>query len=276
MATPSALPTWRDMFSTALPVVARSAGRVPAEANSGACDRPAPVPPMISPGKNPPQYPPWGEVAKIQNNAAAAKNNGPPTATRWRPKIWATRLLFTANTAAIRGPGTIASPARTAEYPHASSRNKTVTSSQEAKPRKKMNSARLAVVNARDWNSVRSMTACGCTIERQTAAATRTVVIAYRLISGALAQPRVLPSMVTKTTAAMAKNTAPTENGSGRRAPRSARISGSSAHPAPTVATPIGTLTRKIQRQSIPTSSPPTGAPELAATAATPAQMPTT
>src|ERR1700722_18090571 len=51
-ATPIALPTWRAIVSTALPVVARSGGRVPAAANSGAWTSPAEIPPANSPGRN--------------------------------------------------------------------------------------------------------------------------------------------------------------------------------------------------------------------------------
>jgi len=50
-ATPTALPTWRAMLSTALPVVARSGGSVPAAANSGAWVSPAEMPPMNIPGR---------------------------------------------------------------------------------------------------------------------------------------------------------------------------------------------------------------------------------
>jgi hypothetical protein len=51
-ATPIALPTWRAMVSTALPVVARSGGSVPAAANSGAWVSPAEIPPANNPGRN--------------------------------------------------------------------------------------------------------------------------------------------------------------------------------------------------------------------------------
>jgi len=51
-ATPIALPTWRAIVSTALPVVARFGGRVPATANSGAWVSPAEIPPASNPGRN--------------------------------------------------------------------------------------------------------------------------------------------------------------------------------------------------------------------------------
>jgi hypothetical protein len=52
-ATPIALPTCRDMLSTALPVVARSGGSVAAAANSGAWVSPADTPPISRPGRKP-------------------------------------------------------------------------------------------------------------------------------------------------------------------------------------------------------------------------------
>src|SRR6202012_5896720 len=58
--------------------------------------------------------------------------------------------------------------------------------------------------------------------------------------------------------------------------PVPARPSAGSPQRATSVATPIGTLMRKIQRQLASTSRPPTGGPDDPATAATPAQMPTT
>ena len=73
----------------------------------------------------------------------------------------------------------------------------------------------------------------------------------------------------------IAASRARADSQSGRRVPRWARTSGRIRSPATMVATPMGTLTRKIHRQLNPTSSPPTGAPEEAATAATPAHTPT-
>jgi hypothetical protein len=48
--TPTAVPTWRLMLITAVPVVARSVGKVLAAANIGANDSPADTPMMSSPG----------------------------------------------------------------------------------------------------------------------------------------------------------------------------------------------------------------------------------
>ncbi len=66
------------------------------------------------------------------------------------------------------------------------------------------------------------------------------------------------------------------ETVSGRRALAWARTSGSTRSPSAIVKIPIGRLTRKIQRHESVTSRPPNGAPDDAATAATPAQAPTT
>src|SRR5260370_2200126 len=54
--TPTALPICRLMFSTALPVVARSGGRVPAVTNIGACDRPPDMPSITRAGNISDQY----------------------------------------------------------------------------------------------------------------------------------------------------------------------------------------------------------------------------
>ena len=89
-------------------------------------------------------------------------------------------------------------------------------------------------------------------------------------------QPHTGPCTVARISRVIAASSSTAEIPSGSRAPFSARTSGSRRQPAASVASPIGTLMRKIQRQLSPTSRPPTGGPAVAATAATPAQMPTT
>jgi len=74
----------------------------------------------------------------------------------------------------------------------------------------------------------------------------------------------------------MASRAHATETGSGSRAPAAARTSGRTRRPPAKMASPIGTLIRNTHRQLASTSRPPIGGPDVAATAATPAQMPTT
>src|ERR1700761_6775453 len=113
-ATPTALPTCRAMLSTALPVVARSGGSVPAAANSGAWVRPAETPATSMPGRISVTYDGWAVVSRAQLSAAMAIQAVPATAGQTRPNRWASRPALTANTAAVTGPGMMASPARTA------------------------------------------------------------------------------------------------------------------------------------------------------------------
>src|ERR1700760_3645973 len=145
-----------------------------------------------------------------------------------------------------------------------------------AKPTKNRNSAIVANVNGLLVNTLFSIGAGGCRIVRVTVRAMAATAMAMSPMKRALLQPQSGPSTVASTSRLTDASSSTAETPSGSRAPFSARTSGSSPQPATRVATPIGTLIRKIQRQLSSTSRPPTGGPDDPATAATPAQMPTT
>ena len=131
-------------------------------------------------------------------------------------------------------------------------------------------------MNARLANRSRSISACGCRAVRHTVAAIAAAATSSSAIVLALPQPQAGPCTVPSTSSVTAASSSTDDTQSGSRLPAAARTSGSIRQPATSVTIPIGTLMRKIQRQSMPTSSPPTGGPAVAATAATPAQIPTT
>ena len=131
-------------------------------------------------------------------------------------------------------------------------------------------------MNARLANRSRSISACGWRIVRRTVKAIATAATSSRTIVLTFPQPQAGPCTVPSTSRVTAASSSTDETKSGSLLPATARTSGRIRRPATSVASPIGTLMRKIQRQSMPTSSPPTGGPAVAATAATPAQTPTT
>ena len=141
---------------------------------------------------------------------------------------------------------------------------------------KNRNSATEAKVKSRLRNSVFSMSACGWRSVLVTVRPAATSAAASRPRVRGSDQPQAGPWTVASTSSVTAANRPAAETPSGSRLPGCARTSGSTRQPSSTVNTPIGTLIRKIQRQSRPASSPPTGGPADAATAATAAQKPTT
>ena len=145
-----------------------------------------------------------------------------------------------------------------------------------ANPTKYSSSAAEAPVNALLANRSRSISACGCRTVRTTVPAMATAAASSSTMVFAFPQPQTGPCTVPSTSSVTAASSSTDETQSGSRLPGAARTSGRIRRPAISVASPIGTLMRKIHRQSMPTSSPPTGGPAVAATAATPAQIPTT
>src|SRR5690242_9697173 len=113
-ATPTALPTWRAVFSTALPVVARWAGNALAAANIGAWTSPAAQPISNSPGRNPLTYAGAAVAPKSQQAAAAGRQSDPNTAGAVRPNRAAIGPALTAHSSATSGPGAMAKPVRRA------------------------------------------------------------------------------------------------------------------------------------------------------------------
>ena len=91
-----------------------------------------------------------------------------------------------------------------------------------------------------------------------------------------LCHPHRPPSTVTSVSSDTANSNVSTDTESTAPAVPGTRTSGTTTRPAKNVTTPMGTLIRKIHRQSKPMSSPPSVGPIDAATAATPAHVPTT
>jgi len=151
-----------------------------------------------------------------------------------------------------------------------------VLSRKIANPMKKANSAIDAPLNGLLVNRSRSINGCGCRSVRSTVTAMTRAATTSRDSVEAEPHPQDGPCTVPSTSKLTEASTSTEETRSGSRLPAAARTSGSTFRPPTRVAMPIGTLIRKIHRQDASTSSPPTGGPAVPATAATPAQMPTT
>src|SRR5690242_10114756 len=105
MATPTALPTWRAVFSTALPVVARWAGKALAAANNGAWTSPAAQPISSNHGRKRLTYAGAAGAVRSQNIAPATRQTMPTIAGTVRPNRAATGAALTAHSNATNGPG---------------------------------------------------------------------------------------------------------------------------------------------------------------------------
>jgi hypothetical protein len=111
---------------------------------------------------------------------------------------------------------------------------------------------------------------------RQTVIAPARAAAAYREMVATLSHPQSGPLTVASTNDATVMSSEIEDSASGSRAPGAARCWGTTGSVDATTNAPIGTLSTKIHRQLDATSRPPTVGPRVPATAASPAQSPTT
>src|ERR1700722_446951 len=139
-----------------------------------------------------------------------------------------------------------------------------------------MNAATAAELNLELSNRHVSITGTGARSARCTVRAPAMVAATNSPTTRPSSQPHTGPWTEASTSSATAVSRLPTDNASGSRLPTGWRTLGNNSAPTMTARTPIGTLTRKIQRHDTEEIRPPSSGPHGEATAETPDQMPTT
>src|ERR687891_774072 len=194
---------------------------------------------------------------------AAAKLTQPSNPSVPAPTRGASLPTPIENSGTINGPGAKARPARRADQPHTVCVQRRIESRSVAKLVEKSSSASVERANVRTRKRPCSTTGCGWRAERATKTVRRTMLPISEPRAEALLQPQsgasTRPS-VSKATAAMSRSP-PIRSGNGSSSGGGA---GSRRLPKRNVATPMGRLIRKIQRQSTLSSRPPSTGPPAA------------
>ncbi len=204
-------------------------------------------------------------MAAAHQPMPAANSRVPSAASRPGPSLRTSAALPSATGGTSSGPGAMASPVRSAEYPHTCWHQRTEVSSIPAKATVNSSAAVLAAAKLGTRSSGSSTMGAGWCAERRRNQPVSRTAASRPPMTRAEPQPQSSPLTRATARAAMAAVRSPAPNRSGSGPSSLPRSLGSTRAPTAKAAAPTGTLAMNTQRQSASTSSPPRTGPSPAA-----------